>query len=168
MCRRERGEMKWELLNTPIPPFHFQRSRFLDHTSSSFTGRDVGKILESMEFQSCEINFRTENFLPTADPQITMHWIKEVEIAKSIHNLLTSRSITGQQFSWFRYAWFDDCVSLEVLYQHAVTFSEKSQCRRAACAQTRTILTRKTSLARVFPAQPKHMKPYKDSLTWSS
>ena len=27
---------------------------------------------------------------------ITMHWIKEVEIAKSIDELMTSRSITGE------------------------------------------------------------------------
>ena len=32
----------------------------------------------------------------TADPQITMLWIKEVEIAKSTDELVTSRSITGQ------------------------------------------------------------------------
>ena len=34
--------------------------------------------------------------LRTADPQITMHWIKEVEIAKSIDELMTSRSIVGR------------------------------------------------------------------------
>ena len=31
-----------------------------------------------------------------ADPQLTMQWIKEVEIAKSIDDLMTSRSITGR------------------------------------------------------------------------
>ena len=49
-----------------------------------------------MEFQSWKVNFRTEVCLRTADPQITMLWIKEVEIAKSIDELVTSRSITGQ------------------------------------------------------------------------
>ena len=32
----------------------------------------------------------------TADPEITVLWIKEVEVAKSIDELITSRSITGQ------------------------------------------------------------------------
>ena len=49
-----------------------------------------------MEFQSWKVNFRTEVCLRTADPQITMLWIKEVEIAKSIDELVQSRSITGQ------------------------------------------------------------------------
>ena len=49
-----------------------------------------------MEFQSWKINFRTEVCLRTGDPQITMIWIKEVEIAKSIDELVTSRFIAGQ------------------------------------------------------------------------
>ena len=49
-----------------------------------------------MEFQSWKVNFRTELCQRTADPQITMHWIKEVEIAKSIDELMTSRSIVGR------------------------------------------------------------------------
>ena len=44
-------------------------------------------FLDSMEFQSWKINFRTEFCLRKADPQITMLWIKE---------LVTSRSIAGQ------------------------------------------------------------------------
>ena len=32
----------------------------------------------------------------TAERQVTMLWIKEVEVAKSIEELVTSRSITGQ------------------------------------------------------------------------
>ena len=47
-----------------------------------------------MEFQSWKVNFRTEVCLRTADPQMTMLWITEVEIAKSIDKL-TSRSTTG-------------------------------------------------------------------------
>ena len=32
----------------------------------------------------------------TADSQVTMLWIKEVEVAKSIDELVASRSMTGQ------------------------------------------------------------------------
>ena len=49
-----------------------------------------------MEFQSWKFNFRTEVCMRTADPQVTMLWIKEVEVAKSIDELVTSRSTTGQ------------------------------------------------------------------------
>ena len=49
-----------------------------------------------MEFQSWKVNFRTEVCLRTADPQITMLRIKEVEIAKSIGELMTSRSNVGR------------------------------------------------------------------------
>ena len=57
---------------------------------------NLGEFLDSMEFRSWKVNFRTEVCLRTADPPITMHWIKEVEIAKSIDELVTSRSVTGQ------------------------------------------------------------------------
>ena len=50
----------------------------------------------TFEFQCWTVNFRTEVCLRTADPQVTMVWIKEVEIAKSIDELMTSRSITRQ------------------------------------------------------------------------
>ena len=49
-----------------------------------------------MEFQSCKVNFKTEVCPKSADPQLTMQWIKEVEIAKSSDDLMTSRSITGR------------------------------------------------------------------------
>ena len=46
-----------------------------------------------MEFQSWNVNFRTEASSKTAEPHLMLHWIKEVEIAKSIDELKTSRSI---------------------------------------------------------------------------
>ena len=49
-----------------------------------------------MEIQSWNVNFRTKVCTTTADPQITMLWIKEVEIAKSNDELVTSRSIVGR------------------------------------------------------------------------
>ena len=53
---------------------------------------NLGNFLDSME--SWKVNFRTEVCLRTADPQITLHWIKELEIAKSMDDLMTSQSIT--------------------------------------------------------------------------
>ena len=51
---------------------------------------------DSLEFQSWKVNFSTEVCLRTADPQITMLWINEVAIAKSIDELTTSRSLVGR------------------------------------------------------------------------
>ena len=46
-----------------------------------------------MEFQSWKVNIKTEVCSKTADLHLTMHWIKEIECAKSIDELMTSRSI---------------------------------------------------------------------------
>ena len=76
-----------------------------------------------------------------------MLWNKEVEIAKSIDELVTSRSITGQP----KFPDFDmlDAMKASALRklpsQHAVKFPEKSKCRRAASSEFRPILTRKTN-----------------------
>ena len=101
--------MKRESLNTSIQSLHFQsRSGMLNHTGGTYshggmmeypripiTEWNLGKFPDSMEFQSWKVNFRTEVCPRTADPQITMLWIEEVEIAKSIDEFVTSRSITG-------------------------------------------------------------------------
>ena len=50
-----------------------------------------------MEFQSWNINFRSEVSIRNADPVVTMHWIEEVEVARSIDELVRSRSITGRE-----------------------------------------------------------------------
>ena len=49
-----------------------------------------------MKFHSWKVNFKTEACSKTADPHLTMQWIREVEIAKSIDELMTSRSIAGR------------------------------------------------------------------------
>ena len=49
-----------------------------------------------MEFQSWKVNFKSEVRSTSADPHLTMHWIQEVEIAKPIDELMTSRSIVGR------------------------------------------------------------------------
>ena len=56
----------------------------------------LGKFPDSMEIQCWNFNFKTEVCSETADPYLTMQWIKEVEIAKCIDELMTSRSIVGR------------------------------------------------------------------------
>ena len=51
----------------------------------------VGKLPDSMEVQSWRVNFKTEVCSKSADPHLTMHWITEVETAKSIEKNLWHR-----------------------------------------------------------------------------
>ena len=60
-----------------------------------------GKFPDSMEFQSWQLNVKTEVCTRTADPQTTIPWIMEVEEVKSIDELKTSRSIEGKEFLGF-------------------------------------------------------------------
>ena len=104
--------MEGESLNSSVQSPHFRSgSGMLHHTGGTschggmmdypritFTEWNLGTFPDSVEFQSWKVNFRTEVCLRTADTRITMLWIKEVEIAKSIDELVTSRSITGYHY----------------------------------------------------------------------
>ena len=46
-----------------------------------------------LEIQNWKVNFKIEVCSKTSDPHLTMQWNKEVEIAKSIDESMTSRSI---------------------------------------------------------------------------
>ena len=70
----------------------YPHNGIMDYPRNPNTEVHLGKFLDSMEFQSWKVNFRTEVCMRTSDPQITMHWIPEVETAKSIDDLLTLRS----------------------------------------------------------------------------
>ena len=98
-------------MNTPTQTPHFQsRSGISAHTGGThshvgtmdyprvpFTEGNLGKFPDCMEFQSWKPNFRNEVCMRTAEPQVTMLCIKEVEVAKSMDELFTSRSITKQR-----------------------------------------------------------------------
>ena len=73
----------------------------------------LGKFPDPTEFQGWKVNFRTEVCSKAKDPRLAMQWIKEIEIAKSIDDLITSRSIWGKPISqitmnwmrWWRLHW---------------------------------------------------------------
>ena len=56
-----------------------------------------GTFPDSLEFQSWKVNFNSDICAKSAFLHITMHWIKEVEIATSVDELMTSQSITGRR-----------------------------------------------------------------------
>ena len=68
----------------------------IDYPRLPISELHLGKFPDLVEVQSWRVNFKTEVCSKSADPHLTVHWITEVEIAKSIEELLTSRSILGR------------------------------------------------------------------------
>ena len=104
--KRSESEMRQESLNMSIPLPHIQNgggmlhhtggtcfhSGMIDYPRFPISELHLGTLRDSVEFQSWKVNFKTEVCSKSADSQLTMQWIKEVEIA-----LLTSQSITGRK-----------------------------------------------------------------------
>ena len=70
----------------------YSHSIMIDYPRIPIPETHLGFFL-TIEFQSWRVNFKNEVCRGTADPQITVHWFKETEIAKLIDELVTSRSM---------------------------------------------------------------------------
>ena len=68
----------------------------MDYPRYSILEMHLGKFLDPMEFLKWKINLKTEVCSKTADPHLTLQWTKEVQIAKCIGELMTSRSVVGR------------------------------------------------------------------------
>ena len=127
------------------------------------------KFPDSMEFQSWKVNFRSEVCLRTAEPQITTLWIKEVEKAKSIDELMTSRSIVGRSDS-------PDSDMLDAIASALKRLLDKHNHFRKSQVSKSSVL-KNTNDSHVgdkmlawstsISVQPQLMKQYKDSLICS-
>ena len=58
----------------------------------------MGKFPDHTEFQSWIVNFRTEVSSKAKNPTLALQWIKEIEWAKSLDDLITPKSIKGKDF----------------------------------------------------------------------
>ena len=56
----------------------------------------LGKFPDHTEFQSRIVNFRTEVCSKAKNPTRALQWIKEIETAKSLDDLITQKSLTGK------------------------------------------------------------------------
>ena len=97
-------------------------SGMMDYPTIPNSKMHLGNFPDSVEFQSWKVNFKNEVCTRTADLQITFYWIKEVEIAKSIDELVTSRSIVER----IDLPDFDMLDAIEKASQQAHSFSQKS------------------------------------------
>ena len=85
----------------------------MDYPRYPISEMQLGKFPDSLEFQCWKVNFKTEVRAKSAVSHITMHWVQEVEIAKSIDDLLTSLSVTGRRD-------FTDCEMLDAMIASAL------------------------------------------------
>ena len=58
----------------------------------------LGKLSDQTEVQSWIVNFRTEVCSRATNPMLALQWIKEIEVAKSLDDLITPKSRPGKHF----------------------------------------------------------------------
>ena len=56
------------------------------------------KFPDRTHFQSWIVNFRTEVCSKAKNPTLALQWIKEIEAAKSLDDVITPKLITGKDF----------------------------------------------------------------------
>ena len=69
----------------------------MDYSRYSISEMHLGKFPDSVEFHSWKVNFKIEVCAHSAFPDITMHWIEEIETANLIDDLMISQSIPGRR-----------------------------------------------------------------------
>ena len=99
-----------------------------------------------MEFQSWKVNFKTDVCTKTADSHLAMHWIKEVEIAKSINEFLTSRSIV-ERTDFLDYDMLEAMIAsaLKRLVDKHIHFRKRVSVEEQRAQKIRSVLERKTN-----------------------
>ena len=65
----------------------YSQDGVMDYPRHPISELHLGKSPDSLEFQSWKVNFKTEVCANSVFPQITVPWIQEVGIAKSICDL---------------------------------------------------------------------------------
>ena len=137
-----------QAIATLNPLYHtggtYSHNGVMDCMRFTISEMHLGKFPDSLEFQSWKVNFKTEVCAKSADPLLTMHWIKEVDIAKSIDELMTSRSMVVRS-DFPDYDMLDAMIAsaLKKASRQACALPKKSKCRGAACSKRRPILTKK-------------------------
>ena len=103
------GERNEQNSSIPIPRFEGVQSPLyhaggtcshigvMDYPRYPISEVHLGKFADSLKIESWKVNFKTEECAKSAFLHITMHWIQDVEIAKSIGDLMTSQSITSRR-----------------------------------------------------------------------
>ena len=104
----------------------------------------LGNVLDHTEFQSWIVNFRTEVCSKAKNPTRALQWIKEIEAAKSLDDLITPKSITGKDFPDYEELDLMMASALKRCYDEQIHFRKKDQCRRAESSKVQPISQRET------------------------
>ena len=67
--------------------------------SSSSSEMHLGKFPDHTELQSWIVNFRTEVCSKAKNPILALQWINEIDVAKSLDDLITLKSMTRKTFT---------------------------------------------------------------------
>ena len=143
--------MRRESLKAPTQSPHFQsRSGMFGHIGRTYSHSGM------MDYPSVPITeWNFGKFLDPVALQSGMLWIKEVEIAKSIDEHVSSRSITGQP-NFPEFDMLDAIIAsaLKKLLNSHVRFRKRASVEGQRAQKIRQMLTRKTDCVhdlRVFP-----------------
>ena len=136
----------------------YSHNGMMDYPRFPISEMHLGKCRDSLEFQSWKVNFKTEVCAKSAFLHITVHWIKEVEVAKSVDDLMTSRSITGRRDSP-DYDMLDAMIAsaLKKLLTHVV-FRKRVSVEEQRAQKRRPILTRETNCVHALRAFSGHRR----------
>ena len=85
----------------------------------------LGKFPDHAEFQISIVNFRTEVCSKAKNLTLALQWIKEIEAAKSLDDLITPKSITGKDFLDYEKLDLMMAAALKRCYDKHTHFREK-------------------------------------------
>ena len=102
VTQRERGEREGSVINVAESMSKKSRPRVSGTcTQSGMTipsypssEMHLGTFTDPMKFQNWIVNFRAEVCSKAKNPTLALQWIKEIDAAKSLDDLITPKSIT--------------------------------------------------------------------------
>ena len=110
-------------------------------TIPSFSSSEMhlGKFPDHTEFQSWIVNFRTEVCSKAENPTLALQWIKEIEAAKSLDDLITPKSRTGKDFPHY------EELDMMATALKGNTLPKEDQCRGAESSNGQSISQRESN-----------------------
>ena len=76
------------------------------------------------------MNFRMEVCAKAKNPALALQWVNGIEAAKSLADLITPISVTGQDFFDYEEMYEMMAAALKKCYEKANTLPKEDQCRR--------------------------------------
>ena len=113
-------------MRKPLPP---QRERGEEqpppHKRKDETGSATTTTKEGERRRSWIVHFRKEVCSKAKNPTLALQWIKEIEAAKSLDNLITPKSTTGKDFPDYAELDLMRSAALKRCYDKQTNFRKK-------------------------------------------